>query len=171
MVNLRKKVDSELASKILRIVPMPQAFLFFTDVGEYTGEFAFCLRGFYEKLDEVPLGSIEFHHERKDFEKWVKETLGDQDLVAAMSKISRSTAGKELRRTIKKTVENQLDNLEEATLKRISGIGPEWARKLKASGVHSVEELVKHTPEDLTELVGVPEKIASRWIGYADKVL
>ena len=109
-------IDLELASRILRIVPLPEAFLFFTDIGQYTGEFAQCLADFSEKLHKVSLKSLEFHFERGDFERWIKEILGDEYLTDEISKIDRAIRGEELRSTIQGIVKNRLDQLKAATM-------------------------------------------------------
>jgi hypothetical protein len=96
----------------LRTVPYPEAFLFFTEVGQYTGELSSSLGDFCEKLKKVPLKSIEFHFEREDFEKWIKKTLGDENLANMISKIGKSTRGEELRTVIQRMVERRLSELE-----------------------------------------------------------
>ena len=107
----KSRIDLELASRILRTVPVSEAFLFFTDIGQYEGEFAPSLYDFYEKLKTIPLKSIEFHFKRGDFERWVRETLGDEYLTNRISKIDRSTKGEELRTTIQGIVKSRLDQL------------------------------------------------------------
>ncbi len=112
-------IDPELASRILRTVPIPQAFLFFLDIGQYTGEFAPCLADFLEKSEKIPLKSIEFHFKRGDFERWIRETLGDECLADEISKINKSTQGEELRTTICKIIKRRLDQLKVAMMTEI----------------------------------------------------
>lgn len=107
----RSRIDLGLASRILRTVPTCDAFLFFTDIGQYEGEFAPSLFDFCEKLKTIPLKSIEFHFKRGDFERWTRETLGDEYLAKRISKIERSTQGEELRTTLQVIVKNHLDQL------------------------------------------------------------
>ena len=109
------RIDSELASRILRTVSICEAFLFFTEIGQYEGEFAPSLSDFYEKLKTIPLKSIEFHFKRGDFERWERETLGDEYLTRRISKIDRTAQGEELRTTIQGIVKSRLDQLEEVT--------------------------------------------------------
>ena len=108
----KNKIDPESATKILRTVSLPEAFLFFTDIGQYTGEFAACLDEFLEKLNKMPLKSLEFHFERGDFEKWIRGTLGDEYLADGISKIDRTLKGEEIREILQRTVKNRLDQLE-----------------------------------------------------------
>jgi len=111
-------IDPKLASQILRKVPPPEAFLFFTDIGKYTDESAPCLKDFLEKLERIPLESIEFHFKREDFERWIKETLSDEYLANRISRIDRSTGGEELRTALQTIVRGRLDQLEAATISK-----------------------------------------------------
>ena len=116
MASIKKtesKVDSESALKILRTVLPPEAFLFFTDVGQYTGELAPSLKEFYEKLKKIPLKSIEFPFERRDFERWIRKALGDEYLADRICKIGKSTKQEELGTTIQKIVKRRLSQMEE----------------------------------------------------------
>lgn len=112
----KSRMDRELASRILRTVPIPEAFLFFMDIGQYDGEFATCLADFCEKLKKIPLKSMEFHFKRGDFERWIRETLTDEYLANRISKIDRSARGEELRTAIQRIVKNRLDKLKAATM-------------------------------------------------------
>ena len=73
-------------------------------MGQYTGELATCLDEFLEKLNKIPLTSLEFHFERGDFEKWIRGTLGDEYLADRIGKIDRTIQGEEIRKTFLKTV-------------------------------------------------------------------
>jgi hypothetical protein len=150
---------------------MNNAFLFFNDIGKYTGQFALSMRNFYEKLEEVPSISLDFHLSRGDFENWVRDILGDIDLASKIGRVNRSLCGEDLRERMNTLVETRLDELEDVTLKRVSGIGPNWSRKLKEAGISSVEILVKHSAENLSDKVGVPQKIAEKWIKNAKVLL
>ena len=108
----RSNIELESSSKILRTVPYPEAFLFFTDIGQYIDELASSLNDFCEKLKKVPLKSVEFHFERGDFEKWIRKTVGDENLANMINKIGKSTQGEELRTTIQRMVERRLSQLE-----------------------------------------------------------
>jgi hypothetical protein len=115
----RNTIDPELASRIHRTVALPEAFLFFTDIGQYTGELAQSLADFLEKLEKIPLKSMEFHFKRGDFERWIRETLGDYYLANRMNKIDRSTQGEELKTTIQIIVKRRIDQLKAAAMTKI----------------------------------------------------
>jgi len=105
---LAKIISAESASKILRTVSLPEAFHFFTDIGQYTGKSATSLADFSEKVKIVQLKSIEFHFKRGDFERWIRETLGDEYLAGEIGRIDKSTQGEALRAATQRTVENRL---------------------------------------------------------------
>ena len=120
-------VSAELASKILRTVSITEAFHFFTDIGQYNGKSAASLVDFSEKLKTVPLKSIEFHFKRGDFERWTRETLGDEYLANEIDRINKSVHGEALRTAIQETVESRLDSLKQLMLSfghKITGSAP-----------------------------------------------
>jgi hypothetical protein len=69
------------ASRILRKLPRKNAFYFFTSIGNYTGKNASSLEEFVKKIKDINVKSLEFHLYRGDFEKWVAQTLEDQELA------------------------------------------------------------------------------------------
>jgi hypothetical protein len=103
-----KTINAKLVAKILRTVPEKEAFRFFTDVGQYAGKSATSLTDFSEKLKIMQLKSIEFHFRRGDFERWIKETLGDEYLAREMGRIDTSIHGEALRAAVQRIVENRL---------------------------------------------------------------
>jgi len=107
----KNEVDPEMASKILSPVSVQEAFLFFTDIGQYTGEFAQSLGEFYEKIGNVPLESLNFHFRRGDFDRWIREMLGDNYLADRISRIDKSVQGEKLRMRLKRTVKRRLNQL------------------------------------------------------------
>ena len=74
-------IDKIAAKKILSSVSYEKGFHFFTDIGKETGEPAINLSGFYEELRVIELQSVRFHFQRKDFQNWVKNVLGDPELA------------------------------------------------------------------------------------------
>jgi len=117
--------NKEIASKILRTVPYNNAFYFFTDIGQYSGELAASLADFCKKIKTIDAKSIDFHYKRRDFQKWIRGTIGDVYLANEINKIQKSIQGEELRVKICQIVERRLTELkkllasEEAYLERI----------------------------------------------------
>ena len=113
MITSRKtKVDHEFAKRILRTVPMDNSFLFFTDIGEYSGEYATSLSDFCNKIGKVPIVSIAFHSGRGDYEKWSKDVLGDRYLAKKFSEIKKPSEEETLRKSIYRVARRRLRHLE-----------------------------------------------------------
>jgi len=91
--------------RILRTLPREKAFYFFTSIGNYTGESATSLKEFTDKINEVNVKSLGFHLHRGDFEKWIAETLEDEELAGEIRKLQRvSLTGDALRNELYKMV-------------------------------------------------------------------
>ena len=107
----RKVKNKEIASKILRTVPYNNAFYFFIDVGQYSGKLAASLADFCRKIETIDVKAVDFHFKRRDFEKWIRRTIGDVDLANAINKIKKSIQGEELRDKIYQNVDGRLTEL------------------------------------------------------------
>jgi len=105
------QIEPKSATKILRILSPQEYFLFFTDIGQYTGEFAQSLEDFYGKISRVPLKSLDFHFRRGDFEKWIRKTLGDAYLADRINRINKSIQMEKLRTILKRIVKRRLNQL------------------------------------------------------------
>lgn len=105
------EVKTDKASKRLKIVTLQESFLFFTDHDQYTGQYASSLDDFAQKLNDVPLKSVEFHYARGDFSKWIKDIFGDEFLANRIDHVGKSLKGVELRNAIKRIVEKRVNEL------------------------------------------------------------
>ena len=105
------KVDMD-AVKILRTVGDQQAFYFYEAIGKPTGEIARNLPDFLDKVKSVKSDSLLFHHQRRDFEKWIGKTLGDSKLAEKLEGIPCSSSD-EVRMSLCRTVENRIKELGE----------------------------------------------------------
>ena len=113
----RPVLNKALVSKILRRVPESQGFRFYLAIDEPTGETAVSLTEFVEKLETIEVQSVNFHYPRKDFQKWIREVLGDAELALRLSKIGRirlGIRGEALRSEILRTVQARLTELKAA---------------------------------------------------------
>jgi hypothetical protein len=79
-------MSNEVVQRILRKVPYQEGFRFSKGIGDYTGQVAMSLEDFAEMLRSVDLKSIGFHMERRDFEKWVHDIFGDEELARAINR-------------------------------------------------------------------------------------
>jgi hypothetical protein len=71
----------------LRIVPHSQGFHFYTAVGDYCGVTAHSLEEFANALQYVCSESVLFHFERGDFQKWIRDVIGDNELAQEVDDI------------------------------------------------------------------------------------
>jgi len=96
---------------VMRTTPGEKAFYFFWDIGRYTGISARSLEEFYEKVSTAPSKSLEFHFVRGDFERWVREVLGDSHLADMIGSINGSLKDKKLRAMLKMKIRRRINQL------------------------------------------------------------
>ncbi len=89
MVNSQKSCIPEATHKLLRTVPYTDGFHFFMPDGHYTGETALSLCSFFRDLGAVDVQSIRFHFDRGDFQKWLRNTLSDVELVRLIDELDK----------------------------------------------------------------------------------
>lgn len=108
-----KKVVLDMAavSKILRTVPSHEGFHFFRAPGDATGKVATNLTDFAEKLRTIDIRSISFHFPRQDFEKWLRDVIGDSELSRRISRIGKENHGEKLRSEVIQIVKARVDEL------------------------------------------------------------
>jgi len=107
----RKPLEVSMgAVKILRALNDKEAFYFYEDIGKPTGQSARSLSDFLEKIKSVKQESLLFHLQRKDFQNWFKETLGDSKLASRVEEIPPSHDDN-LRKKICSTVKNRMKEL------------------------------------------------------------
>jgi hypothetical protein len=106
---------SEGSVKILRALNDKEAFYFYEDIGKPTGQSARSLPDFLEKIKSIKLESLQFHLQRKDFQNWFKETLGDAKLASRIEEIHPSK-NDDLRKEICSTVKSRMNELSKETI-------------------------------------------------------
>jgi len=105
-------LKEETTSRILRTLPREKAFYFFTSIGNYTGERAISFKEFTDKINEVNVKSLEFHLYRGDFEKWIAETLEDQELTQKIENLrNRNYSGTALKEQLYKTLNKHYEKM------------------------------------------------------------
>ena len=102
----------------MRTVPPDQTFLFFEDIGKYTGRLATNLADFCENMETINIKSVTFHFERGDYERWIRETLHDVELARKLKRIKKSGSGEELRNKILQAARKRLDELQKMLRKK-----------------------------------------------------
>jgi hypothetical protein len=96
----KSKITEKQIQTILRRVPEEHAFHFYRGIDQPLGESAVSLTDLFKKIEKVGVQSVAFHQARKDFEKWIREVLGDGELAMRLDRISRSLCGEALRAEI-----------------------------------------------------------------------
>jgi hypothetical protein len=104
-------MSRENINKILRKVTVEEGFRFFREIGDYTGKVAMSLEDFAVDLRTMDLRSIEFHFQRQDFEKWIRNVLGDEELAKSLSQIRMGLQGEKLRNELIMVVTKRVDDL------------------------------------------------------------
>jgi hypothetical protein len=97
--------------RFLRNVPFETGFHFTTEKLVYTGITAVSLPDFVLKLQTIDANSILFHYPRGDFQKWIQNTLGDEELANRMCFIQVNLSGEELRNQLVKIVQKRISEL------------------------------------------------------------
>lgn len=105
--------NKKLAQKILKEVPEFNAFYFFKDEGNYTGNYATSLIIFYNMLSKIDKESLPFHFKRGDFQNWIKIIIGDNQLANEIKKINKAVTGNELLDRLCKIIEKRLFELKQ----------------------------------------------------------
>jgi hypothetical protein len=103
-----KKASTRKKLNPLVTVPVEKGFHFFSDIGEYTGETATNLLSFVEMIKVADPKSLEFHFRRHDFQKWIKDTIGDMELAARIDALKENLPDEELRRRLVEIVEKRV---------------------------------------------------------------
>jgi alpha-amylase len=97
--------------EILRTVPYEKGFHFYTAPGNFTGETATSLDAFEKKLQIIPADSVNFHLRRGDFQKWIEDTLGDDELARRVSSIKLTLPVEDLRKELLAIVQTRITEL------------------------------------------------------------
>ena len=103
----------------LRVVPDALSFHFYVAVGDYCGVSVHSLEEFAGALQYVCSESIVFHFERGDFQNWVREVIGDDELAKKLDdirKCERHLAAEACRKEIIERVNIRLLQLEANSL-------------------------------------------------------
>ena len=97
---------------LLRSVPYETGFHFFIEHGKYTGITACSIVEFAEKIEIVPIKSVLFHFQRQDFQKWLRNTIGDEELAKRIDRIEAWSSDENLRKELFKRLHNRITELQ-----------------------------------------------------------
>jgi Family of unknown function (DUF5752) len=99
---------------LLGSVPFENGFHFYIALGKYTGITVNSLSEFAEKLQVIPVESVVFHFQRDDFQKWIRDEIGDEQLAKRLDELKHwpSWSSEEnLRKELVKTVQKRISEL------------------------------------------------------------
>ena len=111
MVNAQNSCSAEAAQKILSSVPYAQGFHFFMPDGHYTGETAMSLCWFLRDMGSIDIQSIKFHFDRGDFQKWLRTTVGDEELARTIDKLDKKIPEESLQEKLADIVQKRIAEL------------------------------------------------------------
>jgi hypothetical protein len=105
-------MSAEKAQKILSPVPYERGFHFFAPDGHYSGETASSLCSFLRDLQHVDMQSIRFHFDRGDFQKWLRGTIGDEELSGRIDILNKTASDEQMRQQLVETVQKRISELQ-----------------------------------------------------------
>jgi hypothetical protein len=104
-------IEKRKSLNLPKSVPFENGFHFFTEHGKYTGITATSTVEFAEKLQIIPIESVMFHFQRRDFQKWLSDTIVDEELARRIDQIKEWSSDENLRKELFKTVHNRITEL------------------------------------------------------------
>lgn len=111
VICLNHVISKSETLKFLSDVPEGKEFRFCLPNGVNTMVLASSLDDFGDKLDGVDSEALLFHYPRGDFQKWIKEVIGDSELADRLCFIERDISGESLRKALLKIVHNRIKQL------------------------------------------------------------
>jgi len=101
-----------VARRILRALPVDKGFTFFYEFARPTQWTVYSLEEFESALKIVDVKSVGFHIEQGDFERWVRQVVGDDTLADKLNALTNEKLSKEkLRTRILGVVERRINEL------------------------------------------------------------
>jgi hypothetical protein len=111
VVEKKPTLDKATITKILRTVPKNEGLELFKAPGEFTGKTATSLSILHDLLKQVDIRAVNHHFKRREFEKWIRATIGDEELARRFSRIDREAHGEKLRTQMMTLIKTRLDEL------------------------------------------------------------
>ena len=112
-ITKKQPIEKQKNLNLLNTVPIENGFHFFTELGKFTGITATSTMEFAEKLQTIPIQSVTFHFQRQDFQKWLKNTIGDEELATRINQIKAGFQDENLRKALSTTVQNRITELQQ----------------------------------------------------------
>ncbi len=80
--------------------------------GHYSGETAMSLGSFLRDLGSIDEQSIKFHFDRGDYQKWLRTTVGDEELALTIDKLDKNIPEENLREKLADIVQKRISELQ-----------------------------------------------------------
>ncbi len=112
-ITKKQPIEKPNNLNLLNTVPIENGFHFFTELGKFTGITATSTLEFAEKIQIIPIQSVTFHFQRQDFQKWLKNTIGDEELATRINQIKAGFQDENLRKALSTTVQNRITELQQ----------------------------------------------------------
>ncbi len=80
--------------------------------GHYSGETAMSLCSFLRDLGSIDEQSIKFHFDRGDYQKWLRTTVGDEELALTIDKLDKRIPEENLRKKLADIVQKRISELQ-----------------------------------------------------------
>jgi len=92
----------------IELIPENRAFYFYINENIYTGRVAYNIKDFLEIIKTIDVNAIEFHVQRKDFEKWIREVFVDEEFAKEVAEIGMlRISGENLRERLYEVVDKK----------------------------------------------------------------
>jgi len=116
-VQLELEKPELISRRILRRIPVGKSFTFFYKLGQPTDWAVHSLDEFYSAIKVVDLKSIRFHLKRGDFERWLRQVVGDDKLADELVGVSKKKLkGRKLRKSVLDLVKARIKELKELSV-------------------------------------------------------
>ena len=99
-ITKKQTIEKPKNLKLLNTVPFESGFHFYTELGKYTRITACSTVEFAEKLQTIPIQSVTFRFQRQDFQKWFKNTIGDEELAVRIDQVMAQPSDEYLRKDL-----------------------------------------------------------------------
>ena len=110
-IKVGKKFNIRAQKDLISTVPLENVFQFFTELDRNTGITANSTVDFAEKLQTIPIESVIFHFQRQDFQRWFKNTVGDEELAKRIDHINIWVHDENLKEVVSQMVQNRITEL------------------------------------------------------------
>lgn len=107
----KPQLDKATITKLLRTVPKNEGLELFKAPGDFTGKTATSLSDLHDKIKQVDIRAVNHHFKRREFEKWIRNNIGDEELARRFGRLDRELHGEKLRTQMMTLIKTRIDEL------------------------------------------------------------